>query len=76
KVLAAARVGISRVVLPNRNEKDLEDIPPEVLEKLEVLFVENMDEVLKLALGPKKEPRKEAKKVKPPKPKTTPQATT
>jgi len=77
KVLAAARVGISRVVLPNRNEKDLEDIPPEVLEKLEVLFVENMDEVLKLALGPKKEPHKEAKKAKPPpKPKTTPQATT
>jgi ATP-dependent Lon protease len=64
------------VVLPNRNEKDLEDIPPEVLEKLEVLFVENMDEVLKLALGKKKEPRKEAKKPKPPKPKTTPQATT
>jgi ATP-dependent Lon protease len=77
KVLAAARVGISRVVLPSRNEKDLEDIPPEVLEKLEVLFVENMDEVLKLALGKKKEPRKEAKKPKPPpKPKTTPQATT
>ena len=60
KVLAAARVGISRVVLPNRNKKDLEDIPPEVLEKLEVIFVENMDEVLKLTLGKKKELRKEA----------------
>jgi ATP-dependent Lon protease len=71
KVLAAARVGISRVVLPARNEKDLEDIPPEVMEKLQVLFVENMDDVLKLALGEKKEPRKEAKKIEPPKPKTS-----
>ena len=76
KVLAAARVGISRVVLPNRNKKDLEDIPPEVMEKLEVIFVENMDEVLKLTLGKKKEPRKEAKKIKPPKPKTSAPPTT
>jgi predicted ATP-dependent protease len=46
------------------------------MEKVEVIFVENMDDVLKLALSKKKEPRKEAKKPKPPKPKTTPQATT
>jgi ATP-dependent Lon protease len=65
KVLAAARVGISRVVLPNRNEKDLEDIPPEVLEKLKIIFVDSMDKVFELALGEKKKPEPKAKKKKP-----------
>jgi ATP-dependent Lon protease len=54
KILAAARSGISRVILPARNKKDLEDIPPEVLEKLQILFVENFHEVLEIALQPKK----------------------
>ena len=50
KVLAAARSGIKRVVMPNRNEKDLHDIPDGVKEQLEFIFVENMDQVLQMAL--------------------------
>ncbi|MBI5528595.1 MAG: endopeptidase La [Deltaproteobacteria bacterium] len=46
KVLAAARGGIKRVVLPKNNFKDLEDVPAKSKEKLEFIFVETMDEVL------------------------------
>ncbi len=53
KVLAAARSGISRIILPIRNEKDLHDIPEEAREQLEFIFVENMDQVLALALSAK-----------------------
>ncbi len=51
KVLAAHRAGITRVMLPERNRKDLVDIPGEVLRGLEVSFVQTMDEVLTIALG-------------------------
>ena len=51
KVLAAHRAGIKRVLLPERNRKDLVEIPGEVLRGLEVTFVQTMDEVLALALG-------------------------
>jgi len=50
KVLAAYRAGITEVILPQENEKDLEDIPDEVREILDVHLVESMDEVLRLAL--------------------------
>jgi ATP-dependent Lon protease len=50
KVLAAFRAEIVEIILPNQNEKDLEDIPKEVREQLEVHLVESMDEVLRLAL--------------------------
>jgi ATP-dependent Lon protease len=50
KVLAAYRAGITEVILPKENEKDLEEIPGEVREVLEVHLVESMDEVLRLAL--------------------------
>ncbi len=53
KVLAAARSGIQRIILPKRNEKDLYEIPPEVKNKLEFVFVDNMDQVLELALDMK-----------------------
>ncbi len=53
KVLAAFRAGITEVILPKENEKDLEEIPAEVRDLLEVHLVESMDEVLRLALdGP------------------------
>ncbi len=53
KVLAAYRGGITEVILPRENEKDLEEIPGEVREAMEVHLVESMDEVLRLALdGP------------------------
>jgi ATP-dependent Lon protease len=52
KVLAAHRAGIDTVVLPKRNEKDLEDVPPSARTMLRFHFVETMDEVLELALVP------------------------
>jgi ATP-dependent Lon protease len=50
KVLAAFRAGITEVILPRENEKDLEDIPTEVAELIEFHLVESMDEVLEIAL--------------------------
>jgi ATP-dependent Lon protease len=50
KVLAARRAGIGTVILPKENEKDLQEIPPRVKHKLKFILVENMDEVLKIAL--------------------------
>ncbi|HEX5715275.1 MAG TPA: S16 family serine protease, partial [Thermoanaerobaculia bacterium] len=53
KVLAAFRGGITEVILPRENEKDLEEIPEEVRHAMEFHMVESMDEVLRLALqGP------------------------
>jgi len=50
KVLAAHRNGLKRVILPRRNEHDLDDVPQEVRDSLDVVLVENMDEVLSAAL--------------------------
>jgi ATP-dependent Lon protease len=52
KLLAAHRIGITTIVLPRENEKDLSDIPKNVLEALNVELVEHVDEVLKIALVP------------------------
>jgi ATP-dependent Lon protease len=53
KALAAYRAGITEMILPKENEKDLEEVPAEVRELIEIHLVENMDEVLRLALdGP------------------------
>ncbi len=49
KLLAAHRANIHNVLMPRENAKDLEDITPDVLEKLNIEFVENMDQVLKAA---------------------------
>jgi len=50
KVLAAARAGIMKVILPAENERDLEEIPSDVREKMEFTLVESMDEVVSVAL--------------------------
>ncbi len=50
KILAAARAGITKVILPAENERDLEDIPPDVRERMEFHLVESMDEVVLQAL--------------------------
>jgi ATP-dependent Lon protease len=50
KLLAAHRMGLRTAVLPKDNEKDLADIPQEILSVLAVHFVETMDEVLQIAL--------------------------
>ena len=54
KTLAAKRAGIKQVIIPKRNEKDLPDIPEEVRNTLKFHFVENIDQVLAVALGPEK----------------------
>ena len=50
KVLAAHRAGVKNIILPKDNEKDLADIPKNVLDTLDVYMVQTMDEVLKIAL--------------------------
>jgi ATP-dependent Lon protease len=50
KVLAARRAGIKTVILPRRNESDLEDIPEEARKEMEFVFVDTVDEVLHHAL--------------------------
>jgi ATP-dependent Lon protease len=50
KLLAAHRAGIRTVILPKDNQKDLADIPANIKDEFTVHFVENMDEVLKVAL--------------------------
>jgi ATP-dependent Lon protease len=50
KILAAFRAEITEIVMPKDNEKDLEDIPEEILNLLTVHLVESMDEVLTIAL--------------------------
>jgi ATP-dependent Lon protease len=51
KVLAAHRAGVTNIVLPRDNEKDLADIPKNVLDSLDIHLVSTMDEVLKIALA-------------------------
>ena len=51
KVLAAHRAGVTNIVLPRDNEKDLADIPKNVMDTLDVHMVSTMDEVLKIALA-------------------------
>jgi ATP-dependent Lon protease len=53
KVLAARRAGIETVILPRRNEKDLEDVPPAIRQVLRFVFVDTVDEVLEHALEPR-----------------------
>ncbi len=50
KVLAAHRAGIRRVILPEQNRRDIDDVPETALKDLEVLFVEDMADVLLEAL--------------------------
>ncbi|GAB7104435.1 endopeptidase La [Streptomyces phaeofaciens JCM 4814] len=52
KLLAAHRAGVTTVVIPKRNEPDLDDVPAEVLEKLDVHAVTDVRQVLELALAP------------------------
>jgi len=50
KVLAAHRVQLSEILLPEKNRKDLQDIPASVQRKISIHFVSNMDEVLQRTL--------------------------
>ena len=50
KLLAALRAGIKEAIIPKENEKDLADVPENIRGQMKVHFVENMDQVLKIAL--------------------------
>ncbi len=51
KILAAHRAGVTTVIIPEENRKDLKDIPEAVLEQLTIVPVKHMDEVLRVALA-------------------------
>ncbi len=55
KILAAYQAGIKEVILPLKNEKDLVEIPETIRKKIKIELVENIDQVLKIALLNKEE---------------------
>jgi ATP-dependent Lon protease len=63
KALAAKRMGINKVIIPERNKKDLEDIPKYIKKDMEFVFAETMDDVLRAALKKvnDKKPKKSVK---------------
>jgi len=64
KLLAAHRAGIFEAVLPRANEKDLADLPENLRSVMKLHFVDQMDEVLRIALeGPLPELREETPEV-------------
>ena len=64
KALAALMAGIKTVIIPSRNKKDLEDIPKELRKKINFIFADHIDEILKVALLKKKEVKKKEVKKK------------
>ena len=66
KVLAAHRMGLKEVILPSRNEKDIDDVPQTIRESMTFHFASRVEEVLDHALEPaegvKKDGKSESKK--------------
>ncbi|MCA9914192.1 MAG: endopeptidase La, partial [Anaerolineae bacterium] len=56
KMLAAHRIGVNTVILPKKNEQDLDDLPEEIREQMTFHLVDHMDEVLEHALEPGGQP--------------------
>jgi ATP-dependent Lon protease len=56
KVVAAARAGLTRVMLPARNRRDYEDIPQDARDRLEFVWLERVDEAIANALEPRESP--------------------
>jgi ATP-dependent Lon protease len=56
KVLAAHRIGVRTVILPKKNEKDLDDLPDDIRKELTFILAEHMDEVLNHALENARQP--------------------
>jgi ATP-dependent Lon protease len=50
KVLAARRAGVKKVVIPGRNRQDMEDIPEDVQQELEFVFIDDVHEAVRQAL--------------------------
>jgi len=51
KSLAALRAGIKTIMVPRRNEKDLEDIPADAKQQLEFVFLDRVEDAVKVAIG-------------------------
>ncbi|ODN30884.1 endopeptidase La [Fervidobacterium thailandense] len=64
KVIAAYRKGIYNVILPKKNEVDLEKLPEEVRSKMNFIFVETIDEVLEVALNVKRSDKGRGRKAR------------
>ena len=69
KVLAGHRIGLKTIILPKRNEQDLDDVPEEVKKSMKFVFVEAVDEALDAALEQIQQPKKEKAPRKKPAPK-------
>jgi len=50
KILAAHRAGIKRIIMPDRNQKDMVDVPEQAKQEMEFFYVKKIDELLPLAL--------------------------
>jgi len=57
KLLAAYRMGITNILLPRENEKDLEEIDAEILKKLNITLIDTVDQALKIVLSASKKMR-------------------
>ena len=57
KLLAAYRMDVTNILLPRENEKDLEEIDPEILQKLHITLIDTVDEALKIVLDQSKKMR-------------------
>ncbi len=64
KALAARRAGVSTIVLPKRNEKDLPDVPADVKKELTFEFVANVSQLLEIVLTPPEEANRSRRKKK------------
>src|SRR5215510_13655105 len=60
KLLAAHRAGVTTIIIPKENEKDLADVPADVIEAMQINAVDTMDEVLQIALERPPAPRPDA----------------
>jgi ATP-dependent Lon protease len=56
KALAAHRAGIRTIIIPRENERDLEDVPPDVLKDMTIIPADDVNDVLNTALHPEPEP--------------------
>jgi ATP-dependent Lon protease len=61
KILAAHRMGLRTIVLPRRNEQDIDDVPDEIKKEMKLIYVDTIDEVIEAALVPVKKQKKSNK---------------
>jgi ATP-dependent Lon protease len=74
KILAAKRAKLASVILPKRNKKDLDEIPKHILKGIHLIFVDTMDDVMKVALRRTRKPAQPTSKPQAPPQQPRPQA--